>query len=96
MNDMGKFAWEELNFNNWPVDVFFEKKIIPEFDMKVVLENNFSLSEIRKSRLHCSIYYFLSQALEIVVTKETALVWGDQSLKKLKWYYFSLSMPKSS
>lgn len=52
--------------------------------MKVVLENNFSLSEIRKSRLHCSIYYFLSQALEIVVTKETALVWGDQSLKKLK------------
>lgn len=63
---------------------FFEKNIIPEFDMKVILENNFSLSEIRKIRLQCSIYYFLSQALEIVVTKETAVVLGDQSLKKLK------------
>lgn len=74
--------------------MFFWKKIIPELDMKVVLENNFSLSEIRKIRLQCSIYYFLSQALEIVVTKETAVVLGDQSLKKLKWYYFPLSMPR--
>lgn len=63
--------------------MFFLKKIILEFDMKVVLKNNFSLSKIRKIRLQCSIYYFLSQALEIVVTKEIAIVLGDQSLKKL-------------